>query len=107
MKQNLISEFPLKCYVAAISVGVVESEIITDLCYEQDSNAEVDMNIVMTNENKFIEVQGTGEKGTFDIKQLNALVKNASKAIKRLHVLQKKSLGTEAVYLYEEIDSGK
>jgi len=107
MKHNLISEFPLKCYVAAISVGVVESEIITDLCYEQDSIAEVDMNVVMTNENNFIEVQGTGEKGTFDIKQLNALVKNASKAIKRLHVLQKKSLGTEAVYLEEEIDSGK
>ncbi len=107
MKQELISEFPLKCYVAAISVGVVESEIITDLCYEQDSNAEVDMNVVMTSENNFIEVQGTGEKGTFDINQLNALVKNASKAIKRLHVLQKKSLGTEAVYLEEKIDSGK
>lgn len=105
-KEGLIAEFPIKCFVAAISVGIVDSELITDLCYEQDSRAEVDMNVVMTSENNFIEVQGTGEKGTFDIKQLNSLAKNASKAIKRLHVMQKKILGDEVRY-YEEDNSSQ
>ena len=99
LTNDLITEFPLQCYVAGVSVGIVEGELITDLCYVQDSMADVDMNVVMTSENGFVEVQGTGEKGTFDQKQLIALVKSASKAIKRLHLMQKKILGTEAVYL--------
>jgi len=99
IKNDLISEFPLKCQIAAISVGVVEGELVTDLCYSQDSTADVDMNVVMTSEDNFVEVQGTGEKGTFDMKQLNSLVKNAAKAIKKLHVMQLKSLGTEGSYI--------
>ena len=106
LKKGIIKEFPLKCYVAAISVGIVDGELITDLCYEMDSKAEVDMNVVMTSGNDFIEVQGTGEKGVFDIKQLNALARNAARAIRRLHSMQKKALGAEAIYIEEDI-SGK
>lgn len=105
-KREIIEDFPLKCFVAAISVGIVDGEIITDLCYEQDSNAEVDMNVVMTSKNDFIEVQGTGEKGTFDIIQLNKMVKNAAAAIKKLHKLQKNALGQEISY-FENNNSGK
>lgn len=105
LKEGLITEFPIKCFVAAISVGIVDGQLITDLCYEQDSKAEVDMNVVMTSENNFIEVQGTGEKGTFDIKQLNALARNASKAIRRLHNMQKKVLGEEVRHYEEDISS--
>jgi len=56
----------------------------------------------MTSEDNFVEVQGTGEKGTFDMKQLNSLVKNAAKAIKKLHVMQLKSLGTEGGYIEKD-----
>jgi len=106
VKNELIDEFPIKCFIAAISVGIIDGEVITDLCYEQDSNAEVDMNVVMTSQNGFIEVQGTGEKGTFDIKQLNRMVKDASNSIKKLHKLQEKALGEDISY-FENFDSGK
>lgn len=106
IKNNLIEEFPIKSFVAAISVGVVDGEIVTDLCYDQDSSADVDMNVVMTSENNFVEVQGTGEKGTFDIKQLNHLIKNATTAIKKLHILQEKALGQEMCY-FEDHNSSK
>lgn len=99
IKKGIINEFPLECQVAAVSVGIVEGEVITDLCYEQDSNADVDMNVVMTSEERFVEVQGTGEKATFDIKEANSLLKNAAKAIKRIHSLQLKSLGPDGVYI--------
>ncbi|MDX1358308.1 MAG: ribonuclease PH [Clostridia bacterium] len=99
MKKGIIKEFPLTCYIAAVSVGIVEGEYVTDLCYEQDSKADVDMNVVMTSGNNFVEVQGTGEKGTFDLKELNTLLKNAVKAIKRLNAVQRKSLKEEASYI--------
>ncbi len=102
MKQGIIEAFPLKCQVAAISVGFVGGELVTDLCYSQDSIADVDMNVVMTSENNFVEVQGTGEKGTFDFKGLNSMVKNAARAIKRLHAMQMKALGSEGVYIEED-----
>lgn len=106
MKNGLTEKFPIKCFVAAISVGVVDGAAATDLCYEQDSNADVDMNVVMTSENNFVEVQGTGEKGTFDIKQLNLLIKNAATAIKKLHKLQERALGQEMCY-FENHNSSK
>jgi ribonuclease PH len=106
MKKGIIKEFPLTCYIAAVSVGIVEGEYVTDLCYEQDSKADVDMNVVMTSDDNFVEVQGTGEEGTFDLKELNALLKNAIKAIKRLNAAQRKSLGEEASYI-EDNNSSK
>ena len=81
--------FPVKDYAAAVSVGLVEGEPRLDLCYLEDSAAEVDMNVVMTAGGRFIEIQGTGEEATFDEKQLTKLLKLAKKGIGELVELEK------------------
>ena len=106
IKEGKISRFPITQQVAAISVGIVDGEPVTDLCYEQDSRAEVDMNVVMTSNGEFVEVQGTGEKGTFGLKTMNVLLKNAITTIKKLHKMQMKALDEEA-YLFEKDSSGE
>ncbi|NQU73915.1 MAG: ribonuclease PH, partial [Candidatus Omnitrophica bacterium] len=65
VKENALKKWPLLDWVAAISVGIVDGKKLLDLCYEEDAGAEVDMNIVMTGKEKFIEVQGTAEKNPF------------------------------------------
>jgi len=81
--------------VAAISVGIVDSQIWTDLDYILDSNADVDMNVVMTSNGEFVEVQGTGEEATYSRAQLDDLLDSATSAIIQLHVLQKEILSSE------------
>lgn len=81
--------FPVKDYAAAVSVGLVEGEPRLDLCYIEDSAAEVDMNVVMTAGGRFIEIQGTGEEATFDEDQLAELLKLAKKGIQELVELEK------------------
>ena len=81
--------------VAAISVGIVDSQIWTDLDYILDSNADVDMNVVMTSNGEFVEVQGTGEEATYSRAQLDDLLDSATSAIIQLHVLQKEILPSE------------
>lgn len=83
---------PVKRRVAAVSVGVIEGESRLDLDYEEDVGAEVDMNVVMSNEGKFVEVQGTGEHGTFDRRQLNELLDLAISGIRALDAAQAKAL---------------
>jgi len=83
---------PVKRRVAAVSVGVIDGESRLDLDYEEDVRAEVDMNVVMSNEGKFVEVQGTGEHGTFDRKQLDALLELAMKGIRALEAAQAQAL---------------
>tara|TARA_B100001142_G_scaffold61346_2_gene60464 strand:+ start:4557 stop:5384 length:828 start_codon:yes stop_codon:yes gene_type:complete len=75
--------------VAALSVGLLEGEVWTDLDYILDSNADVDMNVVMTSDGKFVEVQGTGEESTYSREQLDMLLNSATKGISELHNLQK------------------
>ncbi len=82
----------VKCQVAAISVGVVNGVPVLDLNYEEDKDAEVDMNIVRTSEQKFIEVQGTAEANPFDDKTLAELLKLASLGINQLFEIQRKAL---------------
>src|SRR5260370_31954234 len=65
VKRGVLTAHPLKTAVAAVSVGIVRGEIMIDLCYEEDSRADVDFNVVMTSEHEFIEVQGTGEGEVF------------------------------------------
>lgn len=84
-----IEESPIKENLAAVSVGIVEEEFILDLDYELDSNADVDMNIVMTESGKFVEIQGTGEEYTFTEEQLAELISLAKKGIKELIEKQK------------------
>lgn len=82
----------LKCQVAAVSVGIVNGEPCLDLNYVEDKDAEVDMNIVRTSEQKFIEVQGTAESNPFDDKALNSLLSLASLGINQLFEIQRKAL---------------
>ena len=79
--------------VAAISVGIVDGEARLDLPYIEDSNAEVDMNVVMTESGRIIEIQGTAEKSTYDRKQLDLMLDLAHKGITELCVIQKAALG--------------
>ena len=91
LRQNgRIAKLPLKDFVAATSVGVVDGAPVLDLCYAEDSIAEVDMNVAMTGSGKFIEVQGTAEEIPFDRGQLDALLKLAEDGIRDLIALQRK-----------------
>jgi ribonuclease PH len=87
---------PVKRRVAAVSVGVVDGELRTDLEYAEDVRAEVDMNVVMSSEGRFVEVQGTGEHGTFDRVELDALIALAMASIGELDAHQRRALGVAA-----------
>ena len=78
--------------VAAVSVGVVRGEVCVDLDYDEDSNAEVDMNVVATAENQFVEIQGTAEHKLFDRNTLNAMLDGGLAAIRQLIALQQRAL---------------
>lgn len=80
---------PFKQFVASVSVGIYEGEPVLDLDYDEDSNADTDMNVVMTEHGKFIEIQGTAEKDTFEEAELNAMLALAKKGIAELVTKQK------------------
>jgi len=86
-------KLPVSDYVAAVSVGKVEGEIILDLCYTEDSLAEVDMNVVMTGSGRFVEIQGTAEEATFTKEELQDFLTMAEQGIKQLIAYQKELLG--------------
>ncbi|AXG38127.1 ribonuclease PH [Enterococcus gilvus] len=89
-------EDPIKEHLAAISVGILpDGTIVTDLDYSEDSSAAVDMNLVMTESGRFVEIQGTGEEATFDDDELNALILHGKAAIQELIAFQKESLFSE------------
>ena len=83
---------PIRRRVAAVSVGIIDGEPRLDLDYDEDVKAEVDMNVVMSSEGKFVEVQGTGEHGTFDRTQLDQLLELAISGIRALDTAQTKAL---------------
>ncbi len=87
------NRYPLRDSVAAISVGIVNGRAILDLDYVQDLAAEVDMNIVMTGNGRFVEVQGTGEESTFGDEDLAAMLKLARRGISQLQQIQQNALG--------------
>jgi len=87
-----IATSPVKRRVAAVSVGVIDGQPRLDLDYEEDVRAEVDMNVVMSSEGKFVEVQGTGEHGTFDRAELDQLLDLAVAGIRTLDDAQTKAL---------------
>lgn len=88
-REKMIEDIPLKDFVAATSVGIVNEKIMLDLNYEEDSKADVDMNIVMTGSGKFIEIQGTAERHPFSKEDTDSLIKLAVKGIKELIKIQK------------------
>jgi len=91
--QKVLRDIPLTDYVAAISVGIVDNEPLLDLAYEDDSRAEVDMNVVKTGDGRFIEVQGTAEAMPFGRDSLDALLDLADHGIKQLIEKQKAIVG--------------
>ena len=88
-----IKKMPIKSFVSAVSVGIVENEKILDLCYIEDSSAQVDMNVVMTDKGEFIEVQGTGEESPFTYNEFMDLISLGSKGCQDLYEIQKAALG--------------
>jgi ribonuclease PH len=85
-----LKSVPLRDYVAATSVGIVGGIPMLDLCYEEDSRADVDMNVVMTGAGKFVEVQATAEHAAFDDAQMASLIELARVGIAQLIEIQKK-----------------
>ena len=94
MKKGILKENPLTDTVAGISCGIVNRRKMLDLCYSEDSRADVDMNIIMTGSGRFIEVQGTAEKNPYTKPELDALLKLGSAGIRELTALQKKVIRT-------------
>ena len=83
---------PFKELIAAVSVGIIDGHPMLDLCYEEDSRAEVDMNIVMTESGKLVEVQGTAEGEAFSRAQLNELIDLAERGLKQIFARQREIL---------------
>ena len=92
-EEGIFDKLPISDFVAAVSVGIVNGEVLLDLDYDEDSKAEVDMNVVMTGEGRFIEIQGTAEKNPFNNKTMNKMINLARKGIGELVAIQKKVLG--------------
>jgi ribonuclease PH len=90
--KRLLRSFPMTAQLGAISVGVIDGQVVVDLPYEEDSRAEVDMNLVMTGEGEFIEVQGSAEGATFSRNQLDEMLAVGETGIKQIFALQKAAL---------------
>ena len=101
VEAGTLKHSPLKQLVAATSVGIVGGAMLLDLCYEEDSQAEVDMNVVMTDDGGLIETQATAEKGSFSRAQLNWLVDLAEVGFKEIFAAQRTVLGSEVVIARE------
>lgn len=92
-RRRTIDYLPIKDYVAAVSVGIVNGEKLLDLSYSEDFKADVDMNVCMTGEGKIVEVQGTAERTPFPPEDLNSLVSLAHKGIKEIIEIEKEIVG--------------
>jgi ribonuclease PH len=90
LDRGIVNVNPIKDSVSAVSIGIIDGKILLDLCYEEDSKADVDMNFVMTGSGKFIEVQGTAESSPFTRKQMERMAEIAQEGIKELLKAQKK-----------------
>jgi len=93
LAKGILTDNPLERMIASVSVGICQGVPVLDLDYIEDSSAETDMNVVMTEEGGFIEIQGTGEDGQFSLDELNALIDLARLGIERLFDEQKAALG--------------
>ena len=92
IKEKRMRKIPVRAQTAAISVGKVDGLLLLDLCYEEDSNAEVDMNVIMSDKMELIEIQASSEKNTFDRSQLNEMLDLAEGGLKQIFALQREAL---------------
>ena len=93
-QEEVIKEFPIKDFIAATSVGIIEGQAMVDLNYGEDSRAQVDMNLVMTGQGSFVEIQGTAEGDPFSDNQFQEMIGLGKRGIEELIGLQKQVLGT-------------
>ena len=98
-KQKSFKVYPIRKFVCATSVGIVGEEKLLDLCYEEDSNAKVDMNIIGTDDGQFVEIQGTGEEAPFTRSDLNEILDLGETGIKQMIQLQKDCLKMDALWI--------
>jgi ribonuclease PH len=96
-----LTRWPLRCLVAAVSVGVVDERLLLDLNYEEDKNAAVDLNVVMTSKAEFVEVQGAGEEATFTRGELDAMIALGEAGIQQLIASQRELLRSNAAEIPE------
>ena len=93
VKAGTLKQSPMKQLVAATSVGILGGTPLLDLCYEEDSQAEVDMNVVMTADGGLVETQATAEKGSFSRRELDALIDLAEVGLKQIFEIQRAAIG--------------
>jgi len=92
-RDGKIAKVPVGDYIAATSVGILDGNMLLDLCYEEDSKAEVDMNVIMTGAGEFIEIQGTAERKPFSKEKMDSMLDFAKKGIGELFSIQRKLVG--------------
>lgn len=92
ISEGKLNENPMKRLVSSVSVGMLEGTALLDLCYVEDRDADVDMNLVMTDQGEFVELQGSGEEAVFTSEQMNAMLEVGRKGIKELIVLQQQAI---------------
>jgi ribonuclease PH len=107
MRDQKLAKSPITDYLASISVGVVKGNVCLDLNYEEDSQAKVDMNVVMTGQGKFVEVQGTGEESPFTREELSELLAVAEKGVRAMIAKQQEALGDAAALVGAETYADK
>lgn len=100
VKEGKLSSIPVHDFLAAISVGVVDEEVLLDLAYEEDSRAKVDMNVVLTGSGKFVEIQGTGEESPFTQEEMATMLSYAFSGVRSLVAYQREALA-EHLPLFE------
>lgn len=93
VQEGTLAEMPLTTCVAGVSAGIVDDQLLLDLCYEEDSAAQVDLNCVMTGDGRLVELQGTGEGRPFTVEEQQALVALCAKGLKEIQTIQKSVLG--------------
>jgi len=91
--------FPIMGFVSGVSVGIVRAEPVLDLCFAEDSEARVDLNVVMTGDSRLVELQGTAERGTFSDDELSQMLGLARAGCGHLTALQREALGADAALL--------
>ena len=92
-EEGIVEESPISEFLAATSVGIVDDEFVLDLCYEEDTGADVDLNLVMTESGNFVEIQGTAEESPYTRQQLDEMLELGERGIQQLIRRQKQALG--------------
>ena len=93
MEEGVLTEMPIITSVAGISAGIVEDELLLDLCYEEDSAAQVDLNCIMTGDGRLVELQATGEGRSFTVEEQQALVELCRKGLEEIKTIQAEVIG--------------